>query len=824
MEPAPQASEQPEAVSLREIETMLSPGKIPPRLPATSARSVSTGPRAAPNPGALGARSVSMAPRAAAPRAAAPRSQRPPPPAPEGPPSTVERSIPNPLEASAADLELMAMLAAVPPKRPLDAKPAWAPPKAPTQAKASTVRVLSSEAVAALKGERTAPAGPLRSPTLRSTAVQVERPLPAPARKASISVPPPPPIRLSPPSAPDAVPGEVDDSAWDLPEEKAPPAREARPAVRRESAHAPEPTPTGGLAASNARAVDALQMRAGTRGSLPDPVELLRDAPDGRPAVKTTGRGSVVDPLELYGAITPHVPAAAPAPKPPEQSLPKVMVQVPAKGAATSPAGPWTGAAPGGPAARTAEALAAAEARAEKAAAEANAASFRPKVELPTRLEPRPLPKPPPREPRETKRADPKPAAATPPAEPRLAAPTFPKGPPPPPPKPELRARAAAATPSPAAPLSSEPVSAEPISVDPTAADDDEIEVDVTTDTPEPTDAGPSPSAGSPSPDSGRFDLQQLMSGRDAPKSSKKGLGDADLFDLAGDLFTDPAAPKLAPPDLAALGRTSGPTSARLLAPVALGAAPDRAVTPVAQPSTAPPVAAHTSEPPPRSRAFAPWVALPVAALLAAGVMVWMGRPGTAPTRTTGDQPTTTAPLPPPTTPSTEASAPASSPTTAPDAAEKPGPSKPSSDSTPTGPATAWKPPSSLAPTTTAPPTSPSAPPGPTQTAPPPASTAPEPPPAPTTPPPAGNEFNQSAAKAALRAAAGAAAGCPTEKPGVASVSITFAPSGRVTSSQVSGAFAGTTTGGCIASAMRSATVPAFDGGPVSVMWKVTLR
>jgi hypothetical protein len=40
----------------------------------------------------------------------------------------------------------------------------------------------------------------------------------------------------------------------------------------------------------------------------------------------------------------------------------------------------------------------------------------------------------------------------------------------------------------------------------------------------------------------------------------------------------------------------------------------------------------------------------------------------------------------------------------------------------------------------------------------------------------------------------------------------------------VSGSFAGTPTGGCIASAMRSASVPAFGGGPVSVTWKVTLR
>jgi hypothetical protein len=49
-------------------------------------------------------------------------------------------------------------------------------------------------------------------------------------------------------------------------------------------------------------------------------------------------------------------------------------------------------------------------------------------------------------------------------------------------------------------------------------------------------------------------------------------------------------------------------------------------------------------------------------------------------------------------------------------------------------------------------------------------------------------------------------------------VKVTFAPSGNVTSASVQGApFAGTSVGGCIASAFRSAKVPAFDGSPVSV-------
>jgi hypothetical protein len=122
-----------------------------------------------------------------------------------------------------------------------------------------------------------------------------------------------------------------------------------------------------------------------------------------------------------------------------------------------------------------------------------------------------------------------------------------------------------------------------------------------------------------------------------------------------------------------------------------------------------------------------------------------------------------------------------------------------------------------------------------TKTDAPPASTptvaAPPPPPAETAkaappPPPAADEFSKSAASAALSAAASRAASCKGDGPsGSATVSVTFAPSGRVTSARVEGGtFAGTPTGGCIATAFRGASVPPFGGSPVTVKKTVSIR
>lgn len=88
-------------------------------------------------------------------------------------------------------------------------------------------------------------------------------------------------------------------------------------------------------------------------------------------------------------------------------------------------------------------------------------------------------------------------------------------------------------------------------------------------------------------------------------------------------------------------------------------------------------------------------------------------------------------------------------------------------------------------------------------------------------------EFSRSNAAVAISAAGRRAAAClqPGDARGSMPVSVTFAPSGRVTSSTVDGgAFAGTTTGGCIARALRSAGVAPFDGAPVTVHSSVSIR
>jgi hypothetical protein len=87
--------------------------------------------------------------------------------------------------------------------------------------------------------------------------------------------------------------------------------------------------------------------------------------------------------------------------------------------------------------------------------------------------------------------------------------------------------------------------------------------------------------------------------------------------------------------------------------------------------------------------------------------------------------------------------------------------------------------------------------------------------------------FDQAAAKAALASAPAQASGCRkgNDPAGNAEVLITFAPSGRVTSANVSGGpFAGTATGGCVASTLRRAKVPPFSGKHVTVRKVVQLQ
>jgi hypothetical protein len=102
-----------------------------------------------------------------------------------------------------------------------------------------------------------------------------------------------------------------------------------------------------------------------------------------------------------------------------------------------------------------------------------------------------------------------------------------------------------------------------------------------------------------------------------------------------------------------------------------------------------------------------------------------------------------------------------------------------------------------------------------------------EPKPAPATPGEPAGPFDRAAAAAALTSAAGAASNCRKEgdPSGTASVVITFAPSGRVTSANIGGPpFAGTPTGGCIAAALRKARVPPFEGERVTVSKTIVIQ
>ncbi|HEY3667615.1 MAG TPA: hypothetical protein VGL19_16530, partial [Polyangiaceae bacterium] len=90
-----------------------------------------------------------------------------------------------------------------------------------------------------------------------------------------------------------------------------------------------------------------------------------------------------------------------------------------------------------------------------------------------------------------------------------------------------------------------------------------------------------------------------------------------------------------------------------------------------------------------------------------------------------------------------------------------------------------------------------------------------------------GTEFDRSAAVSALKSAAAQASSCRKDgdPSGTATLTITFAPSGRVTSATIQGPpFAGTPTGGCIASTMRHAQIPSFDGDRVTVTKTVVIE
>jgi hypothetical protein len=87
--------------------------------------------------------------------------------------------------------------------------------------------------------------------------------------------------------------------------------------------------------------------------------------------------------------------------------------------------------------------------------------------------------------------------------------------------------------------------------------------------------------------------------------------------------------------------------------------------------------------------------------------------------------------------------------------------------------------------------------------------------------------FNAQAAKLAIDRIVPRLKACKQagEPPGSATVTVTFAPTGRVSSAQVTNTrYAGTRTGNCIVQRLREARVPVFSGAPVTVKRSLAVR
>jgi hypothetical protein len=311
-------------------------------------------------------------------------------------------------------------------------------------------------------------------------------------------------------------------------------------------------------------------------------------------------------------------------------------------------------------------------------------------------------------------------------------------------------------------------------------------------------------------PDSAISDIRKLAAARATAQRRDEEM--EELLSLRASLLPDAPPAPLVPPDLADLAqapaaeppsRATAPSKEPAKAPARKKptAPPQRApqsgaagaATPRAKPADEAPGAGKPDAGEPGSR----WLLYLAGAAVMLGAGYWVGRgnttaPAPAPTVTVVVTQEAPAPDPAPAAPETAEPAPED-------------PDEPFEIVSATGP---WPTASfgaiaSAAPSATAPETG-----------------APASASAPSAAPSAVGSFDAAAANAAVGAAAGQAAGCKQsgDPSGQAPVEITFAPSGRVTTVNVVGPpFQGTSTGGCIARAFKSAKVPPFEGAPVTV-------
>lgn len=77
--------------------------------------------------------------------------------------------------------------------------------------------------------------------------------------------------------------------------------------------------------------------------------------------------------------------------------------------------------------------------------------------------------------------------------------------------------------------------------------------------------------------------------------------------------------------------------------------------------------------------------------------------------------------------------------------------------------------------------------------------------------------------KTGMSSVAGKAASCYAGTQGSAAVKLTVAPSGQVQKVTVTGVFAGTPVAACVQNAVKSATFPAWDGGPQTINYSYLL-